>query len=45
VASYTPSNAKADGTFRKVSVDCHGDAAQDLKVQVRKGYYAPSPGN
>jgi len=45
VASYTPSNAKADGTFRKVTVDCHGDAGQDLKVQVRKGYYAPSPGN
>jgi len=45
VASYTPSNSKADGTFRKVSVDCHGDAGQDLKVQVRKGYYAPSPGN
>jgi VWFA-related protein len=45
VASYTPSDAKADGTFRKVTVDCHGDAGQDLKVQVRKGYYAPSPGN
>jgi len=45
VASYTPSNAKADGTFRKVSVDCHSDADQNLKVQVRKGYYAPSPGN
>ncbi len=45
VASYTPSNAKADGTFRKVSVDCHSDTDQNLKVQVRKGYYAPSPGN
>ncbi|MGA3129297.1 MAG: VWA domain-containing protein [Terracidiphilus sp.] len=45
LASYTPSNAKADGTFRKVTVDCHGDQGQDLKVQVRKGYYAPSPGN
>jgi VWFA-related protein len=45
VASYTPSNAKADGTFRKVTVDCHSDADQNLKVQVRKGYYAPSPGN
>jgi VWFA-related protein len=45
VASYTPSNAKADGTFRKVTVDCHGDQGQDLKPQVRKGYYAPSPGN
>jgi len=45
VASYTPSNAKADGTFRKVSVECHSDTDQNLKVQVRKGYYAPSPGN
>jgi VWFA-related protein len=45
VASYTPSNSKADGTFRKVSVDCHSDTDQNLKVQVRKGYYAPSPGN
>jgi VWFA-related protein len=45
VASYTSSNAKADGTFRKVTVDCHSDTDQNLKVQVRKGYYAPSPGN
>ena len=45
VASYTPSNTKADGTFRKVTVNCHGDQGLDLKVQVRKGYYAPSPGN
>jgi VWFA-related protein len=45
VASYTSSNTKADGTFRKVAVECHGDASQDLKVQVRKGYFAPSPGN
>ncbi len=45
VASYTPSNTKADGTFRKVTVDCHSDTDQNLKVQVRKGYYAPSPGN
>ncbi len=45
VASYTPNNTKADGTFRKVTVNCHGDQGQELKVQVRKGYYAPSPGN
>ncbi len=45
VASYTPSNSKADGTFRKVTVECHSDTDQNLKVQVRKGYYAPSPGN
>ena len=45
VASYTSSNTKADGTFRKVTVDCHSDTDQNLKVQVRKGYYAPSPEN
>ncbi|MGC9224794.1 MAG: VWA domain-containing protein [Terracidiphilus sp.] len=45
VASYTPSNAKADGTFRRVGVECHGDQGENLKVQVRKGYYAPSAGN
>ena len=45
VASYTPSNTKQDGTFRRVAVDCKGDKGDNLKVQVRKGYYAPSPGN
>jgi VWFA-related protein len=39
VASYTPSNAKQDGTFRHISVSCKGE---DMKVQVRKGYFAPS---
>jgi VWFA-related protein len=43
LASYTPSNNKADGTFRKVTVTCHADNGQDLKAQVRKGYFAPSP--
>jgi VWFA-related protein len=42
VASYTPSNAKLDGTFRHIAVECKGDG---LKVQVRKGYFAPSPEN
>ncbi len=42
VASYTPTNAKLDGTFRHIAVACRGDG---LKVQARKGYYAPSPGN
>lgn len=37
VASYTPTNAKLDGTFRRVDVHCKGDG---LKAQVRKGYYA-----
>jgi VWFA-related protein len=40
VATYTPSNTKTDGAFRHIAVECHGDG---LKVQVRKGYYAPSP--
>jgi VWFA-related protein len=42
VASYTPSNVKLDGTFRHIAVECHGDG---MKVQVRKGYYAPSGEN
>jgi VWFA-related protein len=45
VASYTPSNAKQDGTFRHIAVECKGDGGDNLKVQVRKGYYAPSSGN
>lgn len=42
VASYTPSNTKQDGAFRRIAVECKGDG---LKVQVRKGYFAPSPDN
>jgi VWFA-related protein len=34
---YTPTNDKKDGTFRKI--DLH-TKERDLKVQVRKGYYA-----
>jgi VWFA-related protein len=41
VASYTPSNTKQDGTFRHIAVECKGDG---MKVQVRKGYFAPSSG-
>jgi VWFA-related protein len=37
VASYTPTNTKLDGTFRKLDIECQGDG---LKVQSRKGYYA-----
>jgi VWFA-related protein len=36
LASYTPTNLKADGTYRKLDVTC----AKDQKVQARKGYYA-----
>ncbi len=45
VASYTPSNTKEDGTFRHIGLECHGDRGENFKVHVRKGYYAPSPGN
>ncbi|WP_213803887.1 VWA domain-containing protein [Granulicella sp. dw_53] len=43
LASYTPTNAKADGTFRTINITCQ--AGQ--KVQTRKGYYAmaDSPDN
>jgi VWFA-related protein len=41
VASYTPSNTKLDGTFRRLGVECRGDG---MKVQVRKGYYPPLAG-
>ncbi len=37
---YAPTNAKKDGTFRKI--DLHANN-KDLKVQVRKGYYALPP--
>ena len=38
LASYTPTNAKADGTFRKIDLTC----GKSLRVQTRKGYYAIS---
>jgi len=40
VASYTPTNAKLDGTYRKIDIECKGDG---LKVLSRKGYYAIAP--
>ncbi len=40
VASFTPTNEKLDGTYRKLDVECKGDG---LKVQARKGYYAIAP--
>jgi VWFA-related protein len=45
VASYTPSNSKQDGTFRHIGLECKGDSGDSLKVQVRKGYFAPTPEN
>lgn len=43
LASYTPTNLKADGTFRTLNITC----GKDTKVQARKGYYAlaDSPDN
>jgi len=41
VATYTPSNTKQDGTFRHIAVNC----GEGIKVQVRKGYFAPTPAN
>jgi VWFA-related protein len=35
---YTPTNTKLDGTFRKISVKVR---AGDVKVNARRGYYAP----
>jgi len=43
-ASYTPSNEKADGSFHRIAIQCRGDGGRELKVQVRRGYYAPSTG-
>ena len=40
VASYTPTNTKLDGSYRKLDIECKGDG---LKVQSRKGYYAIAP--
>ncbi|MGD0735025.1 MAG: VWA domain-containing protein [Terracidiphilus sp.] len=42
VATYTPSNLKLDGTFRRLGVECQGEG---MKVQVRKGYFAAAPEN
>jgi VWFA-related protein len=42
VASYTPINAKTDGTYRKVDIQCR-QRDEALKVQSRKGYYAIAP--
>lgn len=39
VATYTSTNTKLDGTFRHIAVNC----GKDMKVQVRRGYFAPTP--
>ena len=43
VAAYTPTNSKIDGSYRKIAVDCKADQGEELKVQVRKGYFATPP--
>jgi len=40
MATYTSTNSKQDGGFRKLAVECRGDG---MKAQVRKGYYAIVP--
>jgi VWFA-related protein len=37
---YTPTNSTKDGTFRKIDLRAN---SKDLKVQVRRGYYASPP--
>jgi VWFA-related protein len=37
---YTPTNSVKDGSYRKIDLRTH---QKDLKVQVRKGYYALPP--
>ncbi|HTU49835.1 MAG TPA: VWA domain-containing protein [Acidobacteriaceae bacterium] len=38
-ATYTPSNAVLDGSYRHIRVTCRQNG-KDLKVQARQGYYA-----
>jgi VWFA-related protein len=40
VASYTPTNSRLDGSYRRVDVECK---VPNTKVQARKGYYAVAP--
>jgi VWFA-related protein len=38
VGTYTPTNAKLDGTFRKIAVSC----GEGTHAQVRRGYFSPN---
>jgi VWFA-related protein len=38
LATYTPSNTRLDGTYRRINVNC----GEGIKVQTRKGYFAPN---
>ena len=35
---YTPTNTKADGTYRKIQIK---PSDKNYKIQARSGYYAP----
>jgi VWFA-related protein len=37
---YTPTNSRKDGSYRRIDLRAR---EKDLKVQVRKGYYALPP--
>jgi hypothetical protein len=39
---YTSTNAKRDGSFRKIQVEV---SSRDMEVRARKGYYAPREGD
>ena len=41
LASFTPTNAKIDGTFRTLNITCQ----PGQKIQARKGYYAMADAN
>ncbi len=38
---YSSSNARQDGTWRKVEIKIVNPAKRDLKIRTRKGYFAP----
>ena len=40
LVGYTPTNGAKDGSYRKIDLRTHD---KDMKVQVRKGYYALPP--
>ncbi len=40
--AYAPSNAKKDGSFRKIDIRT---SSKDFKIQARRGYYAVAPEN
>ncbi|HEU5350347.1 MAG TPA: VWA domain-containing protein [Terracidiphilus sp.] len=42
IATYTSTNARMDGAFRRITVQCNGDG---YRIHARKGYYAPLPGS